>query len=133
LETAGLQIKLPFQIDIDSGAVVGPSAGVAYGLEVLDQLTPGELTGGRKIAVTGELHLDGSIGPVGGVAQKTVTVRRSGAAAFLVPKENYAEAKAHAGSHLKVYAISNFDDALRVLGSLQGSNALALARPSPGT
>ena len=133
LETSGLQIKLPFQIDIDSGSVVGPSAGVAYALELLDVLTPGELTGGGKIAATGELQLDGTISPIGGVAQKVVTVRRAGASVFLVPKDNYAEAKAHAGSHLKVIAVGTFDDALRVLGSLKGSNALALARPSPGT
>ena len=133
LETAGLQIKLPFDISIDSGTVVGPSAGAAYGLELLDVLTPGELTGGRKIAVTGELHLDGTIGAIGGVAQKAVTVRRAGASVFIVPRANYKEAKAHAGNHLQVYAVNNFDDALRVLGSLKGSNALALARPAPGT
>ena len=52
---------------------------------------------------------------------------------FLVPKGNYKEAKARAGSHLKVYAISSFDDALRVLGSLRGSNALALPRPPGGS
>src|SRR5205807_5116988 len=97
LDTAGLQIDLPFEIDIDSGSVVGPSAGVAYALELLDALTPGELTGGAKVAATGDLRLDGTVGPIGGVAQKAVTVRRAGATAFLVPKENYAEAKAHAG------------------------------------
>ena len=133
LETAGLQINLPFDIAIDSGSVVGPSAGAAFGLELLDQLTPGELTGGGKVAVTGELHLDGTIGPIGGIAQKAVTVRRAGASVFIVPKANYKEAKAHAGDHLRVYSVDNFDDALRVLGSLKGSNALALARPAPGT
>jgi PDZ domain-containing protein len=133
LETSGLQIKLPFDIAIDSGTVVGPSAGAAYGLELLDALTPGELTGGRKIAVTGELHLDGTIGPIGGVAQKAVTVRRAGASVFIVPRANYKEAKAHAGNHLQVYAVDNFDDALRILGSLKGSNALALAGRAPGT
>jgi Lon-like protease len=133
LETSGLQIKLPFQIDIDSGAVVGPSAGVAYALELLDVLTPGELTGGQKIAATGDLQLDGTVGAIGGVAQKAVTVSRAGASVFLVPKDNYAEAKAHAGSRLRVYPIGTIEDALRVLGSLKGSNALALARPAART
>jgi PDZ domain-containing protein len=133
LETSGLQFKLPFDIAIDSGTVVGPSAGAAYGLELLDVLTPGELTGGGKVAVTGQLYLDGTIGPIGGVAQKAVTVRRSGASVFIVPRANYKDAKAHAGNHLKVYAVDNFDDALRVLGSLKGSDALNLAKPAPGT
>jgi PDZ domain-containing protein len=133
LETSGLQFKLPFQIDIDSGSVVGPSAGVAYALELLDVLTPGELTGGQKIAATGDLHLDGSVGAIGGVAQKAITVSRAGASMFLVPRDNYAEAKAHAGSGLRVYPIDTIEDALRVLASVKGSNALALGRPAPGT
>ncbi len=102
----------------------------AYGLELLDQLTPGELTGGGKVAVTGQLYLDGTIGEIGGVAQKAATVRRSGASIFIVPRANYKDAKAHAGNHLKVYAVDNFDDALRILGSLKGSNALSYVPPA---
>ncbi|MBV8984361.1 MAG: PDZ domain-containing protein, partial [Acidimicrobiia bacterium] len=131
LETSGLQFKLPFEVNIDSGSVVGPSAGAAFGLELLDQLTPGALTGGGKVAVTGQLFLDGTIGEIGGVAQKAVTVRRSGASIFIVPRANYKDAKAHAGNHLKVYAVDNFDDALRVLGSLKGSNALSYVPSAP--
>jgi PDZ domain-containing protein len=131
LETSGLQFKLPFDINIDSGSVVGPSAGAAFGLELLDHLTPGELTGGGKVAVTGELALDGKIGEIGGVAQKAATVRRSGASIFIVPRANYAEAKAHAGNHLRVYAVDTFDDALRILGSLKGSNAPSYLPQAP--
>ncbi|HEX3621401.1 MAG TPA: PDZ domain-containing protein [Acidimicrobiales bacterium] len=126
------KIKLPFDINIDSGQVVGPSAGLAYGLELLDLLTPGELTGGSSVAATGELMSDGTVGPIGGIAQKTVTVRRAGVKVFLVPKENEAEARAHAGSKLKILGVGSFDDALKVLGSLDGSNALALGKPGPG-
>jgi len=127
------KIKLPFEIDIDSGRVVGPSAGLAYGLELLDLLTPGELTGGSAVAATGELLADGRVGPIGGIAQKTVTVRRAGAKVFLVPKENEAEARSHAGSTLQIRGVSTFDEALKVLGTLDGSNALALGRPGSGT
>ena len=126
------KIKLPFEINIDSGRVVGPSAGLAYGLELLDVLTPGELTGGSSVAATGELLPDGTVGAVGGVAQKTVTVRRSGVKVFLVPKANEAEARAHAGRGLEVRAVATFDEALKALGSLDGSNALALGKPGAG-
>jgi PDZ domain-containing protein len=126
------KIKLPFDIKIDSGNIVGPSAGLAYGLELLDLLTPGELTGGSSVAATGELLTDGTVGPIGGIAQKTVTVRRAGAKVFLVPKENEAEARAHAGSKLQIRGVSSFDDALKALGSLDGSNALALGKPGTG-
>ncbi len=117
------KLKLPFGIAIDSGNIEGPSAGVAYSLALLDQLTPGELTGGAKVAATGELGPDGVVAPIGGVTQKVAAVRSAGATVFLVPKENFAEAKAHAGSHLKVVAVGSYDDALRALAALPGSNA----------
>ncbi|MEA2685390.1 MAG: Lon-like protease [Actinomycetota bacterium] len=123
------RVKLPFEITIDSGKVVGPSAGLAYALELLDVLTPGELTGGVAVAATGDLQPDGTVSPIGGVAQKTVTVRRAGAKVFLVPSANLAEAKERAGDKLQVFAVDSFDDALRILGELEGSNALALGEP----
>lgn len=126
------KIRLPFQIEIDSGSVVGPSAGLAYGLELLDVLTPGELTGGVKVAATGELGPDGSVGAIGGIAQKVTTVERSGAKVFLVPKENEAAARAYADGHLEIRGVATYDEALAVLGSLRGSNALALATPPKG-
>jgi PDZ domain-containing protein len=127
------KIQLPFEINIDSGRVVGPSAGLAYGLELLDLLTPGELTGGSSVAATGELLTDGTVGAIGGVAQKAVTVRRAGIKVFLVPKDNEAEARAHAGKNLKIIGVATFDDALKALASLDGSNALALGKPGAGT
>lgn len=126
------KVKLPFDISIDSGDVVGPSAGLAYAVELLDLLTPGELTGGIKVALTGELSPDGSVGAIGGVAQKVTTVKRAGVKVFVVPKDNEAEAKAHAGRNLRIIGVSSFDDALRALGAMQGSNALALAKPPAG-
>ena len=120
------RVKLPFEISIDSGKVVGPSAGLAYALELLDVLTPGELTGGRVVAATGDLQPDGTVGPIGGVAQKAVTVRRAGANVFLVPRANLDEALSRAGDDLRVLPVDSFDDALRALGELDGSNALAL-------
>ena len=126
------RVKLPFEITIDSGRVVGPSAGLAYALELVDLLTPGELTGGMAVAATGDLRADGTVGPIGGVEQKTVTVRRAGAKVFLVPRENFEEAQSRAGDDLQVFAVDSFDDALGVLGGLEGSNALALGLTGNG-
>ena len=60
---------LPFELDIDSGSIGGPSAGLAFALTIIDLLTEGELTGGGKVAVTGTISAGGSVGDVGGVAQ----------------------------------------------------------------
>ena len=80
------------------------------------------------MAVTGDLQPDGTVGPIGGVAQKTVTVRRAGAKVFLVPRANVDEARSRAGDDLQVLAVDSFDDALRVLG---GPGRQQRPRPGP--
>jgi hypothetical protein len=38
---------------------------------------------------------------------------------LLVPRANYAEAHKHSGKHLRVYAIDDFDSALRALNAFK--------------
>jgi PDZ domain-containing protein len=130
LQTYKLDFDLPFQVRIESGDIGGPSAGLAFTLGVLDDLTPGELTGGVKVAATGTIESDGSVGDVGGVTQKTAAVIRAGAKVFLVPPGEYAEARKRAGSRLKVVKVTSLDDALSALAQL-GGNVAALG-PRPG-
>jgi len=111
---------LPVKVDLSSEGIVGPSAGLAFTLGLMQELDPANLTGGLKVAATGTMSIDGTVGDVGGVAQKTVAVRGAGASVFLVPPQEYAVAKAHAGPHLKVYAVSTIDQAIHVLESLGG-------------
>ena len=66
------------KIKIATGDVSGPSGGLAFTLTIIDDLTPGNLTGGKKIAVTGTIDGDGTVGEVGGVPQKAVAARRRG-------------------------------------------------------
>jgi Lon-like protease len=126
---ATLQFTFPFPIEIDSGSVGGPSAGLAFTLALLDTLTPGELTGGDVVAATGEIYLDGSVGAIGGIRQKTVAVEATDAQVFLVPKQNEAIAREEAkGSDLKVVGVSTLDEALTALDA-EGGNADALGTP----
>ncbi len=111
---------LPFPVDIQSGNIGGPSAGLAFTLGVIDSLTAGELTGGRKVAVTGTIELDGRVGDVGGVAQKTAAVRASGAEVFIVPAGEYETAKARAGNKLLVIKVTTLQEALDALHGLGG-------------
>ena len=110
---------LPFDIDISSGNVGGPSAGLAFALTVLDVLTPGELTGGKRVAVTGSIGLDGSVGDVGGVAQKSVAARDAGAEMMIVPEDLVDEARLGAGK-VPVVGVENLDDALQALAAHGG-------------
>lgn len=119
LRTRQQDFSLPFEVAIDSGKVGGPSAGLEFALSIVDQLTPGELTGGQKVAVTGTIELDGSVGPVGGIPQKTVTVRESGSKLFLVPKDQVAEAKAKAGG-VEVVGVATLNEAIQALAARGG-------------
>lgn len=80
-------VDLPFDVSIDTAAVGGPSAGAAFTLALIDELTEGDLTGGRDIAVTGTIRLDGTIGPIGGLEQKVHAVKQHGVEVFLIPAE----------------------------------------------
>lgn len=126
---ATLQFQFPFQLEIDSGSVGGPSAGLAFTLALLDTLTPGELTGGKVVAATGTIDIDGNVGPIGGLRQKTVAVEEAGADVFLVPKAEEAIAIEQArGSDVRVVGVETLDEALAVLEA-EGGNAQALGTP----
>ena len=78
-------VRLPFEIAFDTGEIGGPSAGLAFTLTLLDELTEGDLLGGADVAVTGTMQLDGSVGPIGGLPQKVSAVRQAGIEHFIVP------------------------------------------------
>jgi len=129
--TKDQRFDYPFEIKIESGEIGGPSAGLAYTLGVLDTLTAGELTGGKKVATTGTMEIDGTVGNVGGVAQKTAAVRAAGAEYFLVPPDEFEEARSHSGSDLKVMKAGSLSEALSVLSGL-GGDVSALAQAPAG-
>jgi Lon-like protease len=110
-------IKLPISVEIDLGNVGGPSAGLAFALDVVDELRGG-VDRGLRVAVTGELELDGTVAPIGGIKQKVIGARRSGADVFLVPAgDNAVEARRHAGD-LRIIPVESFGQALRALATL---------------
>ncbi len=114
------RFKLPFPVTINSGSIGGPSAGLAFTLGVIDELTSGELTGGRRVAATGTIRINGTVGEVGGVAQKTVAVERAGASVFIVPAGEYSQARSHANSRLTVLGVTTLSQAIRDLERLGG-------------
>jgi len=110
-------ITLPIKVDINLGGVGGPSAGLPFALDVLGQLGK-DVTHGYKVAATGELDLDGSVSPIGGVEQKTFGARRAGVDVLLVPAgDNATEARRYAGT-LRVIPVESFQQALRALATL---------------
>lgn len=108
--------NFPFGVQISSGDVGGPSAGMMWALGLYDLLTPGDLTDGRLIAGTGTMELDGTVGPIGGITDKVVAARSVGAQVFLVPKDNLAEARTVDPGAMQLIPVASFDGALRALG-----------------
>ena len=118
-------VDLPFEVDIDTVSIGGPSAGLSFTLALLDELTAGELTGGVKVAATGTIDGDETVGAIGALRQKTVAVKASGATVFLVPSaqtpEELSAARRVAGSKLRIVPVANLGEALKVLEELGGS------------
>lgn len=114
-----------FTVEIDSGSVGGPSAGLAFTLAVLDQLTDGELTGGKRLAVTGTINAAGDVGPVGGVVQKTAAVRDLGIEVFIVPAtlppDELDAVFDKAGDDVLIIPVANLGEALDALDDLGGN------------
>lgn len=107
------ELEFPVDVRIDAGEVGGPSAGLAFALDVVDELGS-DVDGGRRIAVTGALELNGDVLPVGGIPQKTLGAREADADVFLVPAENAAEARRYA-ERLRIVPVSSFREALSAL------------------
>ena len=116
-------VDIPIDIEIDTSNIGGPSAGLAFALDIVDELGP-DLDAGRTIVVTGALELDGSVGRVGGVKQKAVSARKLGADLFIVPAGNEEAARETAGS-VEVIAVESFDEALEAITG-EPVSALAL-------
>jgi len=89
---------------------------LAFALDILQELGR-DIAHGKKVAATGELSLDGTVGPIGGVKQKTLGAREAGVDVFLVPAgDNAREARRYA-KDLPIVPVKNFPQALRALAT----------------
>jgi PDZ domain-containing protein len=110
--------RLPFRVSIELGERIGgPSAGLMFSLAIVDKLTPGPLTGGRHVAGTGTIALNGMVGPIGGIGQKIAGAENAGAEVFLVPAANCAEA-AQVDTDLTLVRVPRLSDAVDALEAL---------------
>jgi PDZ domain-containing protein len=119
LETVNLRLTLPIDLRVDSRNIGGPSAGMMYAITILDVLTPEDLTKGHRIAGTGTISTDETVGAIGGVRQKVYAARSVGAEYVIVPADNYADAITAADNDIQVVSVNTLQDALDFLDSLQ--------------
>ena len=112
---------------VNAGNIGGPSAGLAFTLAILDSLSSGNLTGGHRVAATGTISPDGTVGPVGGVREKTVAVQRAGAQIFFVPAAEYGDALSVARPGLQVVPVNSLAQVLSILTHRFGGSPLSPA------
>jgi Lon-like protease len=110
------KLDLPVKITIDTGQIGGPSAGLAFALDIVDELGPTDIDHGERVVATGELDLDGNVHEIGGIKQKTIGARDADADVFLVPDANAAAARKYADG-LRIVAVSDLDEALHALAT----------------
>ena len=113
--TVNERFDFPFEIDIKTGNVGGPSAGLMMALNVYNNLIPEDITNSMIVAGTGTIEIDGSVGPVGGIKQKIIAAKRAGAELILVPVANFEEATQFETDKTAIVAVDSFDEALSVI------------------
>ena len=107
--------SFPFDVSIASGGIGGPSAGLMWALGLYDLLTPVDLTGGRTVAGTGEIALDGTVIPISGIGEKLEAAADAGASVFLVPEGNMDAARTSGDRGMELVPVASLDDALAYL------------------
>ncbi len=100
-------------VHVPEGAVQkdGPSAGVAMTTSMISMATSTPVR--PRLAMTGELSLTGKVLPVGGIKEKSLAARRSGATAIILPAANrrdFEELPSYVKEHLQVHYASEYRD-----------------------
>ncbi|MBV8688839.1 MAG: hypothetical protein JOZ59_01925 [Candidatus Eremiobacteraeota bacterium] len=105
--------KLPVPVHYQPFNVSGSSGGLMFALAIYRTLHDQPPLSIDRIAGTGTISYDGTIGPIEGATQKLIAARRAQAQLFFVPRENFAEIAHTRG--VKIVAVHTFNDALRAL------------------
>jgi PDZ domain-containing protein len=123
---AGARTNPAVPVSFPPGDIGGPSGGLMLALQIVDDFDPADLTAGCIVAGTGTIGPGGVVGPVGGVAMKLKAAARAGAAVFLIPGEDYPEARAAAEEQglgaVALVAVGRLADAYQYLASLTARN-----------
>jgi PDZ domain-containing protein len=112
VETRAQPAQLPIPVRFSLDNISGSSGGLMIALQVYDTLRPRHLRATR-IAGTGTIGYDGTVGEIEGTQQKLIAAKRAGATVFLVPKENFPDI---ASEHdVQVIPVHTFAQALAAL------------------
>ena len=105
----------------------GPSAGLVFALAIYDKITPGDLLRELRVAGTGQIGANGTVGSIGGIQQKIASAADAGATAFLVPAANCGDL-AGLSTNLRLVKVATLTEAIDAVRALAGSGGSA---PTP--
>jgi PDZ domain-containing protein len=133
LLTNNMKVKTKVPVKVNPGQLGGPSGGLMFTLQIYQQISGHDLQQGRKIAGTGTIAPDGSVGEIGGIDKKVIAAHRAGAQIFFAPyvkptklllkyeeghQTNYQLAKKTAKKYapgMKVVPVTSFNQAVHYL------------------
>ncbi|TAA72091.1 SepM family pheromone-processing serine protease [Planococcus salinarum] len=138
LERAGLgisfvedkSISTEPEVSIDSEQIGGPSAGLMFTLEIINQLLEDDIAKGYEVAGTGTMESDGEVGRIGGIDQKVMAADQDGMEIFFAPDDEVAsdsesnydlavETAEKIGTDMEIVPVKTLQDALDYLEQLQ--------------
>lgn len=130
-------VSLPFDVEIDTESIRGPSAGLSFALALIDVLTPGDLGPTAGVAATGTLDAAGNVGPIGSLVQKVIAVKQSGLHYLVVPlaqgEDEIEKARRAGGAEVEVIAVATLDEAVQAVAELSGVEPPSRANPATRT
>lgn len=136
-DTRTIKIPNDIKVDFQTEDIGGPSAGLSFTLTLIDRLSQGDLTGGKKVAVTGTIDVDGNVGAIGGLQSKASAVRQEGTKYFIVPfnqgPDDIAAAQKSAGPGVEVIPVKTLDEALAALQKIGGGPFVAPPEAAAGS
>ena len=136
IDTTTVALPEGIEVEIDTESIGGPSAGLAFTLTLIDELTEGDLMGGQRVAVTGTIDVEGNVGAIGGLNSKASAVQQVGVKYFLVPtsqdqqgpNDTIAAARRVVGDDVEIIAVATVEEALAALERI-GGDPVKLVNP----
>lgn len=108
------------QVKVNKTNVGGPSGGLLQALSIFNRLVKEDYTKGLRIAGTGTMAVDGTVGAIGGIQQKIYTAFDDSVDVFFCPSVHYDEAleaynKLKHKEKMALVSVSTFEDAIGYL------------------
>lgn len=118
------------KVEIDSEEIGGPSAGLMFTLEIINQLLDEDIAKGHAVAGTGTMESGGEVGRIGGIDQKVMAADKDGMEIFFAPHDGEAEdiesnyglavhTAEEIGTDMEIVPVKTLQDALDYLEALQ--------------